>query len=261
VQGGDLLRVEWADPTPESSEAQSAETEAGLVRIVAGSANYMIFDKPSGLHSAHIRGSFAPSLEDLLQTWPDLPPGFRLLSRLDRETSGLVPGALSAEAEETFRLAERAGQVRKIYLGMAVGRIREPLLLRGRIRTDRRSGSLVLDEEDPDPVRHSAVFPLLHLPAALAGGEKGDEVTLARVEIRRGARHQIRAHLARAGHPLLGDIFYGARARELIEGGPQFFLHHTRIALPGLEAESPPPWLSRFAPDFAGIGAGNFLSR
>jgi 23S rRNA-/tRNA-specific pseudouridylate synthase len=49
--------------------------------------------------------------------------------------------------------------------------------------------------------------------------------TLLAVAISTGVRHQIRAHLAAAGHPVIGDTLYGAAA------APRLMLHATRLAV------------------------------
>jgi 23S rRNA pseudouridine1911/1915/1917 synthase len=231
----------WQRPTRRPRQG------AGVWSLVAANRDYAVFDKPSGLHSAGLRGSNAPSLEALVAAGPEFPGEMRFLSRLDFETSGLVPAALNSRAEECFRLAERAGQVRKIYLGLAAGAIRAPLLLKGRIQADGRAKSRVCGAEDADPARHSRVVPLLRISGGSAGGAEAGEATLARIEIGRGARHQIRAHLACAGHPLLGDRLYGGPERSIREGEPPFFLHHALLVLPGLAVRRPPPWIGRFA--------------
>ena len=63
-----------------------------------------------------------------------------------------------------------------------------------------------------------------------------EAMTLLQITIQRGARHQIRAHLAAAGHPIVGDHLYGRHP------GRVMYLHHAAISLPGFEAQCPPPW-------------------
>ena len=96
----------------------------------------------------------------------------------------------------------------------------------------------------------------------------GFTCTLVRCVIRKGARHQIRAHLAALGHPIVGDARYGgtgdagpqspAAGQPAPHPGPQpeqhaaaptLFLHHARIVLPGLAVACPPPWLHLLPPE------------
>ena len=62
---------------------------------------------------------------------------------------------------------------------------------------------------------------------------------LLEVTIFRGARHQIRAHLASAGFPILGDPVYDPDYQKIWGG---LYLHHFAVALPGFLAITPPPW-------------------
>jgi hypothetical protein len=76
-----------------------------------------------------------------------------------------------------------------------------------------------------------------------------EEVTLVRVDIMRGARHQVRAALAAAGFPLSGDALYGGSACPF-RAHPdiaEFYLHHARLESPELCVQSLPAWAGLFA--------------
>ena len=64
-------------------------------------------------------------------------------------------------------------------------------------------------------------------------------LSLLELTILRGARHQIRAHLADAGFPIVGDAQYGL---ESTSRAGRMYLHHFSIALPGFRAEAAPDW-------------------
>jgi 23S rRNA pseudouridine1911/1915/1917 synthase len=238
TRAGDVLEAELLRPVPDSSDERDA------LRVVARSADYVVFDKASGLHSAHIAGRPNASLERFARKMfsGEEESELHFLTRLDRATSGLVVAARNARAAERFRLAECGGSTRKSYLAVIRGRLASPLLLTGRLRTDNRSVSKVLREKDPDPARHCRVLPLPCRPA----GEDMEDARLVRVDIMRGARHQVRAGLAAAGFPLYGDVMYGGHARRSPDG-PEFFLHHARLESPELCAQSLPAWTALFA--------------
>ncbi|MDR2605051.1 MAG: RNA pseudouridine synthase, partial [Desulfovibrio sp.] len=184
-----------------------AAPERRALRIVARTADYIVFDKASGLHSAHIAGSPHASLERIAREMFTAEDADELhfLTRLDRATSGLVVAALNGRAAARFRRAERSGLTRKSYLAVVQGRLTAPLLLAGRLLTDRRSVTVVLPRNTSDETRSCRVLPLPRRPA----GEGLETVSLVRVDIMRGARHQVRAALAAAGFPLCGDALYG----------------------------------------------------
>lgn len=198
---------------------------------VAENADYAIFHKPGGLHTVSIAGSPAASLENALASHT---PPVALLSRLDRETSGLVAAAFSHDAAERFKKLEAEGKIRKEYIALVYGVLSGPLLLQNALDTHNRKTTRVLEAPSEDAARFTEVRPL-SLPSPLA------DATLVAATIKRGARHQIRAHLAFAGHPIVGDPLYGKKDLS----GP-LFLHHARLTIPGLTAFSPPPWLPNF---------------
>ena len=132
-------------------------------------------------------------------------PGLTLLTRLDYATSGAVPAALTKDALGFLSRERERGEIRKTYLCLVCGRLDENRTLCFRIDTEGGETVRVRTETpDPDPRRWTTVTPV-----------GGDEFfTLVRAEISRGKRHQIRAHLAAAGFPVVGDRRYSAVPRE-----------------------------------------------
>lgn len=238
VSGGDSILVEPAargwPPSSFPPPSQGLFPHAPPFEPVASGPDYLAFDKPCGLHSAHVAGSPEPSLEALLDG------SAQLLTRLDKGTSGLVLAARSQEAADRFRALEARGAVEKRYLAVLRGTLEGPLTLTGRLCTANTAVTRVLDESDPDPVRHTTVRPLRSPCGRPAPG--GIPLTLAEVLIHRGARHQIRAHLAHAGYPLLGENRYAPVMPDLAPDC--FFLHHAEVAFPGFHAACRPPWES-----------------
>lgn len=232
--------------------------EAGLLSPAAADGNFIAFHKKAGVHTAHIAGGADDSLEGrLARLWPLLqqktppeadlsaaPGDFsvpRLLTRLDRATSGLVLAAKNLEAERKFRALEQEGQARKLYLALVRGRLEKTLHLCWKLNVDGGRLSRVLPREDPDPARHSYVRPLHIFNAEecrrVAPSLEAAGLTLTAVEIARGARHQIRAHLAHAGFPVVGEWLYAPQ-----DGAARLFLHHARLRFPGFSASCEPEW-------------------
>ncbi|EFL49866.1 pseudouridine synthase [Solidesulfovibrio fructosivorans JJ]] len=201
------------------------EFRASDIPILFADAAYAAVAKPAGLHSAAIACGGGQSLEDLL---PELFPGRAagLLSRLDRLTSGIVPLAFDAASGERYRRLENAGQVAKTYLAVVHGGIPSPFVVDFRLDMADRAKTRVLRTADSDPLRQTRVS-----PRAAKGG-----LTLVACRIAKGARHQIRAHLAASGHPLVGDPVYGRGE------GARLYLHCARLESPVLTVTNQPPW-------------------
>jgi len=179
--------------------------------------------KPCGVHSAIIAGKDVSSVEAAL---PELFPGSTpiLLNRLDHLTSGLLLVAMTADGEKVYHEQEDAGRIKKFYLATIQGRLDGVVTIKNKLDTDDRKKTRVSDEDDSDVRRWTDVEALVH--------DHDEDTTSVRCLIVKGARHQIRAHLASIGHPIVGDSLYGDGVEESI-----LHLHHARIELPGFSAE------------------------
>lgn len=147
-------------------------------------------------------------------------------NRLDRNTTGLVLFGKNGEAlRELNRMIREKGYVSKYYITIAKGNVRGPLILRDRMEKDSAANIVrVKDEgEEGGKLMETIARPLANVPG----------YTLLEVELITGRTHQIRAHLARAGHPIIGDAKYGnPQLNRMIEkkyGLSTQFLHAYRL--------------------------------
>ena len=132
-------------------------------------------------------------------------PGLTLLTRLDYATSGAVPAALAREAFDALRHEREMGRLGKTYLCLVEGEVASAMSIDWQIDAGGSEVVRVLrDRKDPDPRRWTLIEPV----------RSGAGTTLVRARISTGKRHQIRAHLAAAGHPIVGDRRYGAVPEE-----------------------------------------------
>lgn len=185
-------------PIPNLSQAQKDRVRA----LVLYEDEFLLaFDKPSGL-AVQTRGNRGTSLDFLLWAFAR-SNGKRphLVHRIDAGTSGLVLAAKTKPAM-TFLSTEFAERrVQKRYLALVVGAVPEaergvcdvPLLKTGRSVVPANPG-----EGGDQAVTHWQVL------------SRHGEYALIQAEPHTGRMHQIRAHLAHLGCPILGDAIYGA---------------------------------------------------
>jgi 23S rRNA pseudouridine1911/1915/1917 synthase len=148
-----------------------------------------------------------------------------LVHRLDWSTSGLLLAARNPNTYGRLRGMFSSGQVLKQYLALVQGIVEEPGSVNSFLRTmpgDRSRmqvvGMNVLNKGGREAETDYAPVERLE--------QRG--LTLVRATCRTGRRHQVRAHLAHAGYPLVGDDKYGGPEVEGLEGA---YLHAARIEL------------------------------
>jgi 23S rRNA pseudouridine1911/1915/1917 synthase len=182
--------------------------------------------KPHDCHTEPQRPNETGTLAGhLLRQYPDVGeispvPGLTLLTRLDYATSGAVPAALTGSAFAFLRHEREMGNLRKTYLCLVEGEIRSTSTIAFAIEA--AGGERVrvcVERDDPDPSRWTVLEPV----------RVAARRTLARATIARGKRHQIRAHLAAAGHPIVGDRKYSAVPPEG-PGRDRLMLHAEEVA-------------------------------
>jgi 23S rRNA pseudouridine1911/1915/1917 synthase len=153
-----------------------------------------------------------------------------LVHRLDNGTSGALMIARTEAALATLRSALRSGAIKRTYLALVEGNVRAALVLNTPIaHHPRNPRKMIVVPNEADRAKLAA------RPATtrVAPIRRVGALTLVAVMPSSGVRHQIRAHLASAGFPIVGDELYGARSSAL--GAGRFWLHLSEI-----ELQSPP---------------------
>jgi 23S rRNA pseudouridine1911/1915/1917 synthase len=194
--------------------------EAVDVHVLYEDASFIAINKPPGIvvHPSYkqLSGTLLNAVLWRIRDRPEAKPG--MLTRLDKDTSGIVVVALAGDVHAAMQRDGAAGAIRKEYLAVvsgtprpASGTIREPLA------------------RDPDDRRRVVVTP------GGADSETRYEViasdrglSLVRCQLVTGRTHQIRVHLQSRGWPIVGDRVYGTRDDRIARQA----LHAWRIMLP-----------------------------
>lgn len=168
-------------------------------------------------------------------------PTLRAVQRLDKDTSGLLVFARNVAAQRALQLQLARGEVSRRYEalvhGAAADAVYESWLLED--RGDGLRGSWGAPAVPPPGARHAVTR--VRVLETLRGA------TRIACELETGRQHQIRIHLAEAGHPLVGEPVYIRHYRGPLIPAPRPLLHAAALGFlhPGdgrpLRFEEPPP--------------------
>jgi 23S rRNA pseudouridine1911/1915/1917 synthase len=224
TESGEQIEIEIRE-----RPALTAEAEDIPLDILFQDDDVIVVNKAAGMvvhaGAGHSRGTLVNALLHRLSGLPGGPLRPGIVHRLDRGTSGVLVVARTDAAHRGLGEQFRTRAVRKTYLA----------LLEGVLKPDSGTIQLPIARDVRRRVRMTA--------RAGTGREartdwrvlwRGARFTLVEIELHTGRTHQIRAHFAALGRPVVGDTLYGAAARphvggENIEPLGRPFLHAARI--------------------------------
>ncbi len=236
--------------------SQMPDSDSQLkLEIVYEDRDILVINKPAGLLSqkasqgddsandriiSYLFSSGQLTKEELRTFHPSI------CNRLDRNTSGLLIAGKTMRGLQQMGEQLKDRSVKKYYRTLVRGRVTEPCHLCGYLVKDHRTNqvkilSCVPDDRNMESSRPGSRIETAYKPTAYFGN-----ATLLEVHLITGRSHQIRAHLASVGHPVLGDAKYGDSSvnRELYRatGIRSQLLHAWRMELAdGRILEAPVP--------------------
>ena len=229
-----------------AGRAGPARPSIAPLAVILEDADLLVVHKPAGLLTSTVPGEKrATAVEIIRRYFADREPRARMgvIHRLDRDASGLLVFSKNHATFEDLKRQFFEHTVERVYLAVVRGR---PPQQKGRIE------SRLVEWADGS----------VHSTRAAGKGQKAateyeligcaDDVSVLRLKLETGRKHQIRAHLSELGHPIVGDTVYGT------EDTPRSPLHLAAVKLgivhprtgKRLLFEAPPPpeiqvWLAR----------------
>lgn len=211
LEEGDIVEIKYIQSKREDKREKFIKVDPKGIKIVFEDDNMLIIEKwPGVLVHSDSNESEEPTLTDYVLSYlndkGDYVPENELTftpaacNRLDRNTSGIIIFGKSFEGLKCINEAIREDEVRKYYYTLTKGKIKDGLYEAYILKNPETNVSKIYDTEVPNSKK---------IAMEIATVETNGAYSLIDVNLITGRSHQIRAHLAHLGNPIIGDNKYG----------------------------------------------------
>lgn len=206
LAAGDTVRFYLSDETMVKFSKDSArirDLSYDMPPVEYEDDDIIIVNKPSGMLSQKSKADDI-SLNEICLSYishdtsnDSFTPS--ICNRLDRNTSGLILFAKTYKGARAVSEALRDRSIHKYYTAVVSGVLNKDMDLKGSLVKDEKTNKVTIYDEDKGSNINTKVHPV----------KTCNDISMIEIQLVTGKTHQIRAHLAHIGHPLIGDVKYG----------------------------------------------------
>ncbi len=234
---GDSVKLFLSDETIEKFSKVNIHRTNVKLDIVYEDEHILLINKPVGMLSQKAEAGDTSLIEHLTsyllsngsiteESLRTFRPG--VCNRLDRNTSGLVVAGKSLLGLQKMSELIQSRELRKFYRCLVFDEIKNKSHIDGYLSKDEKTNKVTVSAVE---MKNAQRIETEYTPIWSNG-----KITLLEVHLITGRSHQIRAHLASIGHPIVGDYKYGnARKNQYFTDKYQLksqFLHAYRLEMP-----------------------------
>lgn len=212
LEVGDLVEVRYVTTETKKKEPNFQKVDASGLKITYEDENLLLVEKWPGVLVHSDKKDGPPTLTDYVLSYlndkgdylPEKEVTFTPAScnRLDRNTSGMVFFGKNFEALKSLNELIRDRGVKKYYTALVKGRIKDRVYEGYILKNQENNVSKVYNDRVPNSKKIAMEVKTIQSNGAFS---------LIEIELITGRSHQLRAHLAELGNPIIGDAKYGEK--------------------------------------------------
>ena len=209
IKTGDSIKI----VIPETKSKDPIIRQSGNINIICENDDFLIADKPANMPVHPSKYYRTDTLANYICGYMGEDFTYRVITRLDKDTSGAVIIAKNRYSADILNRIMREHKIRKEYLAICDGILKEPVCVEEKIARKVQNGIMRIVSNDGKYAK-TEIFPI----------KNNGENTLLKIIPITGRTHQIRVHLSHIGCPIYSDYLYG-KERE----GIRTLLHCRKI--------------------------------